>query len=169
MAGPWSQWGAGGRVQRTGAGPMEPAPGRGGTGRDGGGWLGSRCGMRLPVGVRERVAAVHGGSALPERLRLYDGWADRYEQVPRPGGDRWRAGRVRPFRCPAPLTSESPQDVAALEYRAPHLAAASLAFAFPAPPAEARLLDVACGTGLVAREVPGETGRGREGRGGERS
>ncbi|NWZ53871.1 MET27 protein, partial [Haliaeetus albicilla] len=45
------------------------------------------------------------------------------------------------------------QDVAALEYRAPELAAASLAFAFPAPPAGARLLDVACGTGLVAREL----------------
>ncbi|NWR60175.1 MET27 protein, partial [Bucorvus abyssinicus] len=85
---------------------------------------GSWWGMWLPVGVRERVTAVHGGSALPERLRLYDDWADRYEQ-----------------------------DVAALEYRAPHLAAASLTFAFPAPPAEARLLDVACGTGLVAREL----------------
>ncbi|XP_074701464.1 methyltransferase-like protein 27 isoform X2 [Strix aluco] len=80
--------------------------------------------MALPRGVRERVAAVHGGATLPERLRLYDGWAAGYEQ-----------------------------DVAALEYRAPHLAAASLAFAFPAPPAEARLLDVACGTGLVAREL----------------
>ncbi|XP_071431024.1 methyltransferase-like protein 27 [Pithys albifrons albifrons] len=80
--------------------------------------------MVLPSGVRERVAAVHGGSELPERLRLYDGWAARYEQ-----------------------------DVAALEYRAPHLAAAALAFAFPAPPAGARLLDVACGTGLVAREL----------------
>ncbi|XP_064021949.1 methyltransferase-like protein 27 isoform X1 [Pogoniulus pusillus] len=80
--------------------------------------------MRLALGVRERVAAVHSGSALPERLRLYDGWAEGYEQ-----------------------------DVAALEYRAPHLAAASLAFAFPTAPAEARLLDVACGTGLVAREL----------------
>ncbi|NWT03065.1 MET27 protein, partial [Mionectes macconnelli] len=81
-------------------------------------------GMVLPSGVRERVAAVHRGSALPERLRLYDGWATDYDQ-----------------------------DVAVLEYRAPHLAAASLAFAFPAAPAEARLLDVACGTGLVAREL----------------
>ncbi|NXN98557.1 MET27 protein, partial [Rhinopomastus cyanomelas] len=80
--------------------------------------------MRVPSGVRERVAAVHGDCPLSERLRLYDGWADRYEQ-----------------------------DVAALEYRAPHLAAASLAFVFPAPPAGARLLDVACGTGLVAREL----------------
>ncbi|XP_052660778.1 methyltransferase-like protein 27 isoform X2 [Harpia harpyja] len=80
--------------------------------------------MRLAAGVRERVAAVHGGGRLPQRLRLYDGWAARYDQ-----------------------------DVAALEYRAPELAAASLAFAFPAPPAGARLLDVACGTGLVAREL----------------
>ncbi|XP_042647796.1 methyltransferase-like protein 27 isoform X3 [Tyto alba] len=80
--------------------------------------------MQLSAGARERVAAVHGGGGLSERLRLYDGWAALYEQ-----------------------------DVAALEYRAPHLAAASLASAFPAPPAGARLLDVACGTGLVAREL----------------
>ncbi|XP_031985869.1 methyltransferase-like protein 27 isoform X2 [Corvus moneduloides] len=80
--------------------------------------------MGLPAALRDQVAAVHRGSALSERLRLYDGWAARYEQ-----------------------------DVAALEYRAPHLAAASLSFAFPAPRAEARLLDVACGTGLVAREL----------------
>ncbi|XP_035414986.1 methyltransferase-like protein 27 isoform X1 [Cygnus atratus] len=80
--------------------------------------------MLPPAGVRERVRAVHGGAALPELLRRYDGWAGRYEQ-----------------------------DVAALEYRAPHLAAASLAFAFPAPPAGARVLDVGCGTGLVAREL----------------
>ncbi|KAM6296477.1 methyltransferase-like protein 27 [Aegotheles albertisi] len=80
--------------------------------------------MAVPAGVRERVAAVHGGAELPQLLRLYDGWAARYEQ-----------------------------DVAALEYRAPRLAAASLASAFPAPPAEARVLDVACGTGLVAREL----------------
>ncbi|KAK2525589.1 Wbscr27 [Columba livia] len=80
--------------------------------------------MRLSAGARRRVAAVHGDSPLPERLRFYDGWAAQYEQ-----------------------------DVATLEYRAPALAAASLASAFPAPPAEARLLDVACGTGLVAREL----------------
>ncbi|NXI37260.1 MET27 protein, partial [Galbula dea] len=80
--------------------------------------------MRPPAEVRERVAAVHGGSALPERLRLYDGWAAHYEQ-----------------------------DVAALEYRAPHFAASSLAIAFSAPPAGARLLDVACGTGLVGQEL----------------
>lgn len=80
--------------------------------------------MQLAAGVRERVAAVHGGAELSELLRLYDGWAGRYEQ-----------------------------DVAALEYRAPYLAAASLAFAFPSPPAEARVLDVACGTGLVALEL----------------
>ncbi|NWX05038.1 MET27 protein, partial [Caloenas nicobarica] len=81
-------------------------------------------GMWLPVGPRRRVAAVHGDSPLPERLRFYDGWAAQYEE-----------------------------DVAALEYRAPSLAAASLASAFPAPPAVARLLVVACGTGLVAREL----------------
>ncbi|NWI68884.1 MET27 protein, partial [Todus mexicanus] len=78
------------------------------------------------AGVQERVAAVHGAAALPERLQHYDGWAASYEQ-----------------------------DVAALEYRAPHLAAAALASAFPSPPDGARLLDVACGTGLVARQLHG--------------
>lgn len=116
--------------------------------------------MRLSAGARRRVAAVHGDSPLPERLRFYDGWAAQYEQVPGPGG----RGRPAPLHSPAPLIAVSPQDVATLEYRAPALAAASLASAFPAPPAEARLLDVACGTGLVAREVPGGPGpRGRAG------
>ncbi|XP_053940665.1 methyltransferase-like protein 27 isoform X5 [Cuculus canorus] len=78
----------------------------------------------LPAAVRERVAAVHGAAALPELLRLYDGWAARYEQ-----------------------------DVAALQYRAPVLAAAALAAALPGPPGAARVLDVCCGTGLVAREL----------------
>ncbi|XP_068765910.1 methyltransferase-like protein 27 [Struthio camelus] len=82
--------------------------------------------MQLSPGLRERVSAAHRGAALPDRLRLYDAWAARYEQ-----------------------------DVAALEYRAPRLAAASLAFAFPAPPSEALVLDVACGTGLVAQELQG--------------
>ncbi|XP_053940663.1 methyltransferase-like protein 27 isoform X3 [Cuculus canorus] len=88
----------------------------------------------LPAAVRERVAAVHGAAALPELLRLYDGWAARYEQ-----------------------------DVAALQYRAPVLAAAALAAALPGPPGAARVLDVCCGTGLVAREVPAATGLGRWG------
>ncbi|RLV97887.1 hypothetical protein DV515_00011269 [Chloebia gouldiae] len=55
--------GAGGR----GAGQLAPS-------------VPSGAGMGLPAAVRERVAAVHRGSALPERLRLYDGWAARYEQ-----------------------------------------------------------------------------------------
>ncbi|NWR81789.1 MET27 protein, partial [Centropus unirufus] len=84
----------------------------------------SRAGMWPPADVRERVAAVHGAAALPELLGLYDAWAARYEE-----------------------------DVAALEYRAPVLAAAALAAALPGPPAAAAVLDVGCGTGLVAREL----------------
>ncbi|NWT96038.1 MET27 protein, partial [Urocynchramus pylzowi] len=51
-------------------------------------------GMGLPAAVRDRVAAVHRGSALPERLRLYDGWAARYEQVPGTQRERERRGAV---------------------------------------------------------------------------
>lgn len=61
--------------------------------------------MQLAAGVRERVAAVHVGGGLPECLRLYDGWAARYDQVP---------GGPGPFRSPplpsrAPLTAVSPR------------------------------------------------------------
>ncbi|XP_069730103.1 methyltransferase-like protein 27 isoform X3 [Phaenicophaeus curvirostris] len=77
----------------------------------------------LPPALRERVSAVHGAAALPELLRLYDEWAARYEE-----------------------------DVAALQYRAPALAASALAAAVRGPPGAARVLDVGCGTGLVARE-----------------
>ncbi|XP_069730099.1 methyltransferase-like protein 27 isoform X1 [Phaenicophaeus curvirostris] len=78
----------------------------------------------LPPALRERVSAVHGAAALPELLRLYDEWAARYEE-----------------------------DVAALQYRAPALAASALAAAVRGPPGAARVLDVGCGTGLVAREL----------------
>lgn len=46
-----------------------------------------------------------------------------------------------------------PQDVAALQYRAPSLAVDCLTQALPGPPQAALILDVACGTGLVAAEV----------------
>lgn len=54
----------------------------------------SAAGMGLPAAVRDRVAAVHRGSALPERLRLYDGWAARYEQVPGTQRERERREAV---------------------------------------------------------------------------
>lgn len=46
-----------------------------------------------------------------------------------------------------------PQDVATLQYRAPCLAVDCLTQALPVPPHAALILDVACGTGLVAAEV----------------
>lgn len=48
--------------------------------------------MGLPAAVRDRVVAVHRGSALPERLRFYDGWAARYEQVLGTQRERERRG-----------------------------------------------------------------------------
>uniref|UniRef100_A0A8D0BX67 Methyltransferase like 27 n=1 Tax=Salvator merianae TaxID=96440 RepID=A0A8D0BX67_SALMN len=74
--------------------------------------------------VRRRVAAVHGPADLQQRLRFYDGWAAEYEQ-----------------------------DVAALQYQAPRFAASCLAAVFQGPPEDALVLDVACGTGLVAVEL----------------
>lgn len=51
----------------------------------------------------------------------------------------------------------SPQDVAALKYRAPHLAVDCLSRALRGSPHDALILDVACGTGLVAVEVRSDT------------
>lgn len=80
----------------SGAEPPAQLAGRGGAGT---GQLArtvpSGTGMGLPAAVRDRVAAVHRGSALPERLRLYDGWAALYEQVPGTQKERER-GRVCP-------------------------------------------------------------------------
>nr|XP_060613702.1 methyltransferase-like protein 27 [Anolis sagrei ordinatus] len=74
--------------------------------------------------VRRRVAQVHQGADLEQQLRFYDAWASEYEE-----------------------------DVSVLEYGAPQYAAACLAAAFGANTQEALVLDVACGTGLVAQEL----------------
>ncbi|XP_038615468.1 methyltransferase-like protein 27 isoform X2 [Tachyglossus aculeatus] len=76
----------------------------------------------------EEVCDLIGGSHsirdLSQKLQFYDQWAPRYDQ-----------------------------DVDVLEYRAPRLAVGHLAAAWSSPPEEALILDVACGTGLVAAEL----------------
>ncbi|XP_007518071.1 methyltransferase-like protein 27 isoform X2 [Erinaceus europaeus] len=74
--------------------------------------------------VRARVRASHGITDLARKLRFYDRWAPDYDQ-----------------------------DVATLQYRAPSLAVDYLAQALKGPPGAALVLDVACGTGLVAAEL----------------
>lgn len=78
---------------------------------------------RLPQ-VLARVGASHGITDLTCKLRFYDDWAPEYDQ-----------------------------DVAALKYRAPHLAVDCLSRALRGTPHDALVLDVACGTGLVAVEL----------------
>uniref|UniRef100_A0A2I3TWM1 Methyltransferase like 27 n=1 Tax=Pan troglodytes TaxID=9598 RepID=A0A2I3TWM1_PANTR len=73
--------------------------------------------------VRARVRAAHGIPDLAQNLHFYDRWAPDYEQ-----------------------------DVATLQYHAPRLAVDCLTQALPGPPHSALILDVACGTGLVAAE-----------------
>ncbi|KAM9059277.1 methyltransferase-like protein 27 isoform 1-T1 [Megaptera novaeangliae] len=80
-------------------------------------------GRSLPE-VRARVAASHGITDLAHKLHFYDQWAPDYDQ-----------------------------DVAGLQYRAPRLAVDCLTQALPGPPHAALILDVACGTGLVAAEL----------------
>ncbi|KAI5139902.1 Methyltransferase-Like Protein 27 [Manis pentadactyla] len=74
--------------------------------------------------VRARVGASHGITDLAHKLHFYDQWAPDYDQ-----------------------------DVAALQYRAPRLAVDCLTQALPGLPLDALILDVACGTGLVAAEL----------------
>uniref|UniRef100_A0A7N5P3Q2 Methyltransferase like 27 n=2 Tax=Ailuropoda melanoleuca TaxID=9646 RepID=A0A7N5P3Q2_AILME len=74
--------------------------------------------------ARARVGALHGITDLGHKLHFYKRWAPDYDQ-----------------------------DVAALQYRAPRLAVDCLTQALPGPPHAALILDVACGTGLVAAEL----------------
>ncbi|XP_078729987.1 methyltransferase-like protein 27 isoform X2 [Lampetra fluviatilis] len=75
--------------------------------------------------VKEMVAAAHRASSATEKLRFYEQWAKDYDA-----------------------------DVHVLEYRAPFLAAEMLASRVPAGErASASVLDVACGTGLVAQQL----------------
>lgn len=74
--------------------------------------------------VRARVGASHGITDLAHKLHFYDRWAPDYDQ-----------------------------DVATLQYRAPRLAVDCLIQALPGPPHATLILDVACGTGLVAAEL----------------
>nr|XP_032823428.1 methyltransferase-like protein 27 isoform X2 [Petromyzon marinus] len=74
--------------------------------------------------VKEMVAAAHRASSATEKLRFYEQWAKDYDA-----------------------------DVHVLEYRAPFLAAEMLASLVPVGErASATVLDVACGTGLVAEQ-----------------
>lgn len=74
--------------------------------------------------VLARVGASHDIKDLTCKLHFYDRWAPDYDQ-----------------------------DVAALQYRAPRLAVACLTQAHLGLPHNALILDVACGTGLVAMEL----------------
>ncbi|XP_075928790.1 methyltransferase-like protein 27 isoform X3 [Petromyzon marinus] len=75
--------------------------------------------------VKEMVAAAHRASSATEKLRFYEQWAKDYDA-----------------------------DVHVLEYRAPFLAAEMLASLVPVGErASATVLDVACGTGLVAEQL----------------
>ncbi|XP_069891638.1 methyltransferase-like protein 27 isoform X1 [Dipodomys merriami] len=77
-----------------------------------------------PEEVRARVEAAHGLTDPAQTLHFYDRWAQDYDQ-----------------------------DVAALQYRAPRLAVDCLINTCPGLAPESLILDVACGTGLVASQL----------------
>ncbi|XP_075052720.1 methyltransferase-like protein 27 isoform X1 [Mixophyes fleayi] len=81
------------------------------------------CSKRLQE-VRDIIASAHKDCSPSEKLQFYDEWANQYEE-----------------------------DVSTLEYKAPRLAAASLASVCTLNRESKLVLDVACGTGLVAEEL----------------
>ncbi|XP_070838708.1 methyltransferase-like protein 27 [Chaetodon trifascialis] len=74
--------------------------------------------------VKATILSAHKNSTLKEKSDFYNSWAENYDQ-----------------------------DVAILEYRAPSLAADSISSHFSGDREAAVVLDVACGTGLVAKQM----------------
>ncbi|TNN48301.1 Williams-Beuren syndrome chromosomal region 27 protein [Liparis tanakae] len=74
--------------------------------------------------VKAKVLSAHESVTLEEKVDFYNSWAENYDQ-----------------------------DVAVLDYRAPSLAANSISSHFSGDRGAAVVLDVACGTGLVARQM----------------
>uniref|UniRef100_A0A8D3EDS8 Methyltransferase domain-containing protein n=2 Tax=Scophthalmus maximus TaxID=52904 RepID=A0A8D3EDS8_SCOMX len=74
--------------------------------------------------VKAVILSAHKSSSLGEKVNFYNSWAENYDQ-----------------------------DVAVLEYRAPSLAANSISSHFSGDREAAVMLDVACGTGLVAKQM----------------
>uniref|UniRef100_A0A3P8TM37 Methyltransferase like 27 n=1 Tax=Amphiprion percula TaxID=161767 RepID=A0A3P8TM37_AMPPE len=74
--------------------------------------------------VKAVILSAHKGTTSKEKVDFYNSWAENYDQ-----------------------------DVAVLDYRAPCLAANSISSHFHGDREAAVLLDVACGTGLVAKQL----------------
>ncbi|KAK5858721.1 hypothetical protein PBY51_002840 [Eleginops maclovinus] len=74
--------------------------------------------------VKANILSAHKSTTLAEKVDFYNSWAENYDQ-----------------------------DVAVLEYRAPSLAANCVSSHFSGDRGAAVVLDVACGTGLVAKQM----------------
>ncbi|XP_040908325.1 methyltransferase-like protein 27 isoform X4 [Toxotes jaculatrix] len=74
--------------------------------------------------VKAVILSAHKSTTVREKVNFYNSWAENYDQ-----------------------------DVAVLDYRAPSLAANSISSNFRGDREAAVVLDVACGTGLVAKQL----------------
>ncbi|XP_030602567.1 methyltransferase-like protein 27 isoform X2 [Archocentrus centrarchus] len=74
--------------------------------------------------VKAVIQSVHKNATSRDKINFYNSWAEHYEQ-----------------------------DVAVLDYRAPSLAAHCISSHFSGEREAAAVLDVACGTGLVAKQL----------------
>uniref|UniRef100_UPI0037E7B9D3 methyltransferase-like protein 27 isoform X2 n=1 Tax=Semicossyphus pulcher TaxID=241346 RepID=UPI0037E7B9D3 len=81
-------------------------------------------GTKTLENVRELILSAHKGSTLEDKINFYNSWADNYEQ-----------------------------DLVVLDYRAPGLAAHRISSHFSGDHEAAVVLDVACGTGLMAKQM----------------
>lgn len=114
--------------------------------------------------VKAVILSAHSSSTTSEKVNFYNSWAENYDQV----GLKCKTAKVfsslhRDGILLLPFSSGSrailvfllffQKDVAVLEYRAPTLAANCIASHFVSGRDKAVVLDVACGTGLVAKQV----------------
>ncbi|XP_030010205.1 methyltransferase-like protein 27 [Sphaeramia orbicularis] len=76
--------------------------------------------------VKAVILSVHKNTSSKDKIDFYNTWAENYDQ-----------------------------DVAVLDYRAPSLAAKSISSHFSGDRERAVVLDVACGTGMVAKQLKG--------------
>nr|ACQ57978.1 Williams-Beuren syndrome chromosomal region 27 protein [Anoplopoma fimbria] len=74
--------------------------------------------------VKATILSAHENTTAESKVNFYNSWAENYDQ-----------------------------DIALLEYRAPSLAANSMSSHFSGDREAAVVLDLACGTGLVARQM----------------
>lgn len=113
------------------------------------------AGTRTFTDMRNTVLSAHKGTGSKEKVAFYNSWAESYEEVTIQKHTLLQAAlTTEPWSTMQWMCLKLfLKDVAMLDYRAPFLAAECVASHFTREKERAVILDVACGTGLVSRNV----------------